>query len=162
MAYQRAIIWRNAVRETMFSTVLRNQTDWNLVSDLDIVNAGASGIISSAGGTVYGILIDSIYDVASTNLTVVFTDLATQTLTAEAGEADFGAAIWGDHTEEVLALKIPRATAATAPQIHSYVFPNGLVYATVLQVAADGTEGTAPTANDVRVHVVYRTSTSRA
>jgi hypothetical protein len=158
MSYQRAVIWGKLVREIMFGPVLRDATDWELGSDLDVIGTGANGEIDASGGTVYGVLVDSISDTASEGLVFLVADSTDQTLTAETG-LDSGAGELGSDAEEFFMVQIPTASAATAPQIHGWVIPNGLVCATNIQLMADTTAGTAMTTNDVRAHVVYRSGT---
>lgn len=158
MSYQRAVIWKNIMRTLMFSTILRDATDWLLGSDLDVIGTGANGEIDASGGTVYGFLVDHISDTSAEDLVVLLADSTDQTLTAETG-LDSGAGELGSDAEEYIMVQIPTATAATVPQIHGYAFPNGILCATNIQFMADTTAGTAVTTNDVRVHCIYRSDT---
>lgn len=152
-APQSAIVWKNIMREIMFSTSLRDATDWELASDSDVVNAGASGELDASGGTLYGFLVDSIYTDA---LFVMASGVTDSTLNALV-LGDGGALNWGDAGEGIL-VKIPLGSSTNA-QIHGWAIPNGIILSTAVQFMADGDEGVAPTANDVRVHAIYRTAT---
>lgn len=154
-AGQKAVLWKQLMREVMFSPVLRDQTDWTLAADIDVVNAGASGEIDSGAGVVYGILIDSIFDVTSSDLVFFLSDSTDQTLNATS-VVTFGGGEFGAVGEELVALKLVDASDGTSCDIFPFVFPDGIVHATNIQLMADGSDGTAPTANDVRCHVIYR------
>ena len=67
-APQNVSIWVKVMREIIFSTDLRNATDFELGADQDVIATGANGEIDASGGTVYGLLIDSIFDVAGEHL----------------------------------------------------------------------------------------------
>ena len=155
---QRASLWGKIMRTIVFSDVLRDATDWELGADLDVIGTGANGEIDASGGTVYGFLIDSIFDVSTEDLVVLLSDSTDQTLTAETG-IDFGAGEMGTELEENFVVEIPPASSATQAQIHGYAIPNGWVGVTNIQFMANLTDGANVTANDVRVHVVYRTDT---
>ena len=131
---------------------LREATDWNIVQTSDAVNADAE--LDASGGTIYGYFIDSIYDVAGENLCVLIGDVASgggQTLDAIALDAGGE----GGENGNGFYIKLDVASA-TAPEYAMGVFPDGIVMTESIQAMADGEEGTAPTANDVRVWIVYR------
>jgi len=159
-APQHVSLWAKLMREVMFSQGLRDATDWTLTGTLDTVEAGAT--VDATGGTVYGLLIDSIYDVANEPLCVLLSNLAV-TLTATTvdlgsdtvGLGDSAAA--GDSEYGVIVKIQPSRPAGDQnPIFAGFVFPAGLVFDAGIFVAADGEESTAPTANDIRTFVVYR------
>lgn len=161
-APQRVLLWRDVMRTIVFSHALRDATDWALGSDNDIVNASASGAIDASGGTVYGILIDSIFDVSGEHLVLAVTDLASVTMVAtdlqDAGGATGGNDILGANEEGII-WKIPPAADTSNAVFSCLAFPDGMVFATNIDICADGEESTAPTTLDVRAHVVYRSDT---
>ena len=157
-APQRSLLWLKLMREVMMSQGLRDATDWQLGVAVDTVEAGSE--IDATGGTVYGILIDSIYDVANeplcwliSNLDVTLTATTVDLGSDTVGLGDSGAA---DDSEYGAIIKIAPAASATAAEFASMIFPEGLVFNAGIFVCADGEESTAPTALDVRSYVIYR------
>lgn len=161
-APQRVVLWREVMRTIVFSQTLRNATDWELGSDADLLAASSSGVIDATGGTVYGVLIDSIFDVAGEHLILCITDLAAVTILATA-LGDGGGATGGNDllgaNEEGIIWKMPPAASAVLANFSTLAFPDGMVFATNIDMAAVGEETTAPTALDVRGYVVYRSDT---
>ena len=153
-ADQSVSLWLKCLREIMLSNGLRDATDWDIAVTSDAVNAGAS--LDATGGTVYGVLVDSIFDVAGEDLIVIVTNTS-GTFTAETG-VDFGADEFGPDNGMVV-IRLPDAASATTPAFGLWLDPSGQVMADGVFAHADGQEGTAPTALDVRVYVVYRDST---
>ena len=157
-APQRVVLWKDVMRMIMFSQGLRDATDWQLGAVVDTVEAGAE--IDATGGTVYGALIDSIYDVANepliwliSNLDVTLTATTIDAGSDTVGFGDSGAA--GDSYYGAL-LKIGAATGATNSEFGTLAVPTGLIFDAGIFVCADGEESTAPTTNDVRTFVIYR------
>lgn len=153
---QRAITWLSCLKLVMRSDrELREATDWNIVQSSDAVNADAE--LDSSGGTVYAVFVDSIFDVAGEHLVVLVADTGNgggQTMDAPA--LDMGGE--GGANQTAIVVKLPVAST-TAPEYGMVIIPDGLAMTTSVQVMADGEEGTAPTANDVRVWVIYRSDT---
>jgi len=160
-APQRVMLWLKLMREIMFSQGLREATDWEIGVANDTVEAGSE--IDATGGTVYGALIDSIYDVANepliwliSNLDVTLTATTIDAGSDTVGLGDSGAV--GDSYYGAI-LKFGAAASATASEFGVVNFPAGLVFDAGIYVCADGEESTAPTALDVRSYVVYRDAT---
>ena len=157
-APQRILLWRDVMRTIMFSQGLRDATDWQVVAAVDTVEAGSE--IDASGGTVYGALIDSIYDVANEPLVWLISNLDV-TLTATTIDAGSDTVGFGDSTAAGdsaygALLKIAPATSATNSEFGCVAFPAGLIFDAGIFVCADGEESTAPTDLDVRTYVVYR------
>jgi hypothetical protein len=150
--------WLEGMKTIMRSTGVRDATDWNIAVDDDVV--AAAGDLVAAGGTVYGVLYDYIYDVSTDNLIVVVANV-THTLTvtedvgvsAEGGTAETGA---------LIQFVLPNAVDGNTPQFWGATFPQGLVFTESLFMSAIGDETAVVTALDVRCAVVYRVAEIRA
>jgi len=157
-APQRVLLWKDAMRLIMFSQGLRDATDWQLTAAIDTVEAGSE--IDASGGTVYGVLIDSIYDVANEPLVWLISNLdvtlTATTIDAGSDTVGFGDSSAAGDSEYGALIKIAPAADATTSRFASMIFPDGLVFNAGIFVCADGEESTAPTANDIRSYVVYR------
>ena len=152
-APQAAFLWLECLKLIMYSRGLRNATDWEIGIAVDTVNAGSS--IDATGGTVYGVLVDSIYDVATEDLIVIVTNTS-GTFTAETG-VDFGADEFGpDNGMVIMRLPTTLAAGSANADVGLWLDPYGQVMADGVFAHADGQEGTAPTALDVRTYVIYR------
>jgi len=157
-APERVMVWLKLMCDLMVSQGLRDATDWQIGTAIDTVEAGSE--IDATGGTVYGVLIDSIYDVANEPLIWLISNLDV-TLTATTIDAGSDTVGFGDSTaagdsEYGALIKIPTATSATVSRFATMLFPDGLVFDAGIFVCADGEESTAPTANDIRSYVIYR------
>lgn len=156
-APQRVILWKDIMRTIMFSQSLRDATDWTLAADIDVVEAASS--VDASGGTVYGVLLDSIYDVAGEPGIFMMSNI-THTLTATSIDAGADATGMGDGTATVSRWgfigKFPDATGTTDARFATFVFPDGMVFDAGIFISFDGEESTAPTANDVRAYILYR------
>lgn len=149
---QRVTTWLECMKSIMRSQGLRDATDWAIVATDDAVNAAAS--LDASGGTVYGVLIDSIYDVANEDLFVIVTNV---TGTLDATIVDLGAAPFGPDAGQAI-IRLPDAADTATPEFGTWLDPSGQVHPAGVFTCADGQEGTAPTALDVRVYVIYRDS----
>ena len=152
-APQNVILWKNMVREIMFSYPHRTATDWDIASLVDTIQTDT--VLDAGGGMAYAYLVDSIFDVAAEALIVLIADTTGQTLSGVA-LGDGGAANFGDETEVIFRKLRPAADTDNAV-FACGVYPDGIRFATQMEASADGDEGTNPTTNDVRVYVVYRT-----
>ena len=150
---QSAITWLYLMKCLLRSRGLRDGTDWEIVATSDAVNADA--VLDSTGGTIYGIFVDSIFDVAGEDL-VVFVGDSGGSATLDATGVDIGAI---SENEGLAMVKVSVAAGETTPQFGMWIDPQGQVCANDIHAMADGEEGTAPTANDVRVWVIYRSDT---
>jgi len=150
--------WLECMKVVLRQTTHRNATDWNIAVDDNLV--AAAGDLVAAGGTVFGILVDHIFDLATDNLYVNIGNV-TSTLdvvqdvgiVAEGGTAETGA---------MIAYILPNATDTATPQFWGAVYPQGLVFTESLFMSAIGDEDNAVTANDVRCAVIYRIAEIRA
>jgi hypothetical protein len=154
-APQRVILWLHLMREIMFSQSLRDASDWAIGVVVDTVNADTE--IDGSGGTVYGVLVDSIFDVTDEDLFVVVSDSG-GSATFDATSVDLGATVFGPD-DGMAILRLPDATGTTDAEFGTWLDPTGQVMANDIHAAADGQEGTAPTTLDVRTYVIYRSDT---
>ena len=158
-APQAVMLWLECMKMIMHSQVLRGATDWNVASAADVISASGNAL-DTTGGTVYGVLVDSIYDVATEDLIVIVTaGTAGTAFTAETG-VDFGGSEFLED-EGIIVMRMPTTLPAGSANADFglWLDPYGQVFPTRITSYCDGQEGTAPTANDVRIYVVYREDT---
>jgi hypothetical protein len=136
-------LWVKLMKQVMLSGTNKDQTDWEFIGDLSIVEAAS--VISATAVDVYGILIGIINADAERKF-FVMTDTAAG---AFAGESALD-------NDDLWVYQIPAAATVGTMEYWPHVFPKGINFPAGLDLAADGRDGTTMVASDVAAWVVYR------
>ena len=146
-------VWLQMCKDLMRSTGLREATDWVFTVVLDTVAADTQ--VDSSGGTVYAVLVDSIYDTAAVPAVISVADSGGSAV-LQGSAFDMG--VEGGATHEAAILKVNDSTTADEPFFACAIYPMGLVMPNDIHASADGEDDNAPVTNDIRTYILYRST----
>jgi len=140
---QSVALWVKMIKEVMLSAGNKDQTDWQFTYDASVVEAAS--VISATAVDVYGILISNI-NADGEQKFFVMTDTAAG---AFAGEAALD-------NDDMWVYQVPAVATVGVAEYWPHIFPKGINFPAGLDLAADGRDGTAMVAADIKAWVVYR------
>ena len=145
---QRAALWVEAVKKVMLSDVLKSKDDWQFLAVADVDESASAAMIEAATSRVYGLLVGQLSADSGGDFVAILDDAS--------GGYTFDGTAALDNTFRAVHY-IPATATDLVEEFWGFIYPDGIAITNDLMVAADGSAGTNPATDDIRVWVLYRT-----